>query len=247
MPDISASQLRHPVNHRPRQGIAWWRPLLLGMLLVTIAIITFTSDVRGILESIHDVVMQLGPWGPVVFLAIFVVWVVLALPGSWLSAMAGVLWGTIFGFAIAMMGAIVGAAACFLIARYFARKPFQHLARRSRRFARLDRLTREHGAIIVILVRLIPLFPYNITNYAFGLTAVGFWTYLLWSFVCMIPGTLFLVAGADALAQAVQKGELPTMLVAVALASLGVLGILIVLARRQLQQREDAMQDEQAG
>jgi uncharacterized membrane protein YdjX (TVP38/TMEM64 family) len=247
MPDRTFTST-HPVmrgRRRARRGrIAWWRPAVLALGIVGVVVLVFTADVRAVLASIHDLVEGMGVWGPAVFLAIFVVWVVLALPGSWLSAMAGVVWGTVLGFGIAMAGATLGAALCFMIARFVARKPVAQLARRSERFCRLDRLTRNHGAIIVIVVRLVPLFPYNVTNYAFGLTAVGFWTYLFWSFLCMIPGTLFLVAGADALAQTVadrEEGGLPMVLMAVALSSLALLGVLIVLARRELQRREASM------
>lgn len=235
----NAGKAAHTVPEpEPDQPIAWWRPALLGAVLIAAMVTVLTQDVRAILTTIHGIVSSMGVWGPVIFLAIFVIWAALALPGSWLSAMAGVLWGTVPGFAVAMVSSTVGAGVCFLIARHVARGPIERLAQRSARFRRLDRLTREHGAIVVIVVRLIPLFPYNATNYAFGLTAIGFWTYLGWSFVCMMPGTLFLVASADALATGAMEGQVPRTLAAVSVGSLVLLGILIVVARRQLRSRE---------
>jgi uncharacterized membrane protein YdjX (TVP38/TMEM64 family) len=226
----------------------WWGPIVLGLLIASAGVVVATSDVRGVLSRIHGTVEGLGAWGPAVFLAIFVVWVVLALPGSWLSVMAGVLFGTAQGFVLALTGATLGAAVCFMIARYIAREPFRRLALRSRVggvHRRIERLTRERGAMVVIIVRLVPLFPYNVTNYAFGITAVNFWTYIVWSILCMIPGTLFLVAGADAAAQVVAGGAergVPWGLVALSAGSLAVLGVLIVLARKQLRRREEALE-----
>ncbi len=70
-------------------------------------------------------------------------------------------------------------------------------------------MTEKHGAIIVAVTRLVPLFPFNLLNYGFGLTRVPFWTYLFWSWLCMLPGTIAYLVGTDAVILAVTTGELP--------------------------------------
>ena len=66
---------------------------------------------------------------------------------------------------------------------------------RSEKFQRLDKLTAEHGAIMVALTRLVPIFPFNLLNYGFGLTRVPFWTYVFWSWLCMLPATVVATCG----------------------------------------------------
>jgi uncharacterized membrane protein YdjX (TVP38/TMEM64 family) len=67
-------------------------------------------------------------------------------------------------------------------------------------------MTERHGAIIVAITRLVPIFPFNLLNYGFGLTRVRFGTYLLWSFLCMLPGIALYVVGADALTRGLAEG-----------------------------------------
>ena len=83
-----------------------------------------------------------------------------------------------------------------------------------------------------------PIFPFNLLNYGFGLTQVPFWTYVLWSWLCMLPGTVLYVVGADAVTKGIVQGQVPWLLVG-ALAITGVvLAILVRFARRRLQDRE---------
>ena len=86
-----------------------------------------------------------------------------------------------------------------------------------------------------------PLFPFNLLNYGFGLTRVPFWTYVVWSWLCMLPGTILYVVGADALTQGIAQGEVPWVLIG-AMGGVGVLlAILVRYARRRLQGEEMAL------
>ena len=76
-------------------------------------------------------------------------------------------------------------------------------------------MTREHGAIIVAITRLVPVFPFNLLNYGFGLTGVPFWTYVFWSWLCMLPWTILFVVGADTVTQALSQGRIPWLLILV--------------------------------
>jgi uncharacterized membrane protein YdjX (TVP38/TMEM64 family) len=78
----------------------------------------------------------------------------------------------------------------------------------------MDRWVEEQGVWIVILNRLFPLLPFNLVNYAFGLTRIGFWNYAFWSWLCMIPALVIYVAGADALHVYLAQGLVPWDLVA---------------------------------
>ena len=88
------------------------------------------------------------------------------------------------------------------------------------------------------LTRLVPIFPFNLLNYGFGLTRVPFWTYVFWSWLCMLPGTVLYVVGADVVTKAVVQGEVPWLLVGALVAAAAVLAVLVRQARRKLQDKE---------
>jgi uncharacterized membrane protein YdjX (TVP38/TMEM64 family) len=164
--------------------------------------------------------------------------VVAALPGSALTVAAGALFGSVLGVIVVSIASTLGAALSFLVARYFARGAVAGWLSDKEKFRRLDRMTEEQGAIIVALTRLVPIFPFNLLNYGFGLTRVPFWTYVFWSWLCMLPGTVLYVVGADVVTKAVVQGEVPWLLVGALVAAAAVLAVLVRQARRKLQDRE---------
>jgi len=84
----------------------------------------------------------------------------------------------------------------------------------------------------------VPIFPFNLLNYGFGLTRVPFWTYVFWTWLCIIPGTVLYVVGADAVLQGVAQGKVPWGLVLAFGAALIFLTILVRFARRRLKAKE---------
>ncbi len=219
----------------------WWRPVALLLFLVTVIILARMFGVGERLGDLRDWIRGLGAWGPLVFVPLYAVAVVAALPGSALTVAAGALFGSVLGVIVVINAATLGASLAFLISRYFARDAIARWLSTKEKFRRLDQLTEAHGAIIVALTRLVPLFPFNLLNYGFGLTRVPFWTYVLWSWLCMLPGTILYVVGADALTQGIAQGEVPWMLIG-AMGGVGVLlAILVRYARRRLQGEEMAL------
>ena len=113
-------------------------------------------------------------------------------PGSILTLAAGAIFGIARGTAIVFVGATTGAALAFLVARYLARSAIEGKVAGYPRFAAIDRAIGEQGRKIVFLLRLSPIFPFNLLNYALGLTRVRFVDYVIAS-LGMIPGTLLYV------------------------------------------------------
>jgi len=218
----------------PSRPGGWWRPVLLLVLIVVSLVLAHVFGLGQKLGDLRDWLHGLGPLGPVVFLVIYIIAVVAAVPGSALSIAAGALFGSVLGVILVSIGATIGASLAFLISRYFARESMVNWLGNNKKFQRLDRLTEEQGAIIVALTRLIPIFPFNMLNYGFGLTSVPFWTYVFWSFFCMLPVTILYVVGADAVTKALAQGEVPWFLVAAFLAVLLFLVIIVRFARRRL-------------
>ena len=170
---------------------AWWWKALVG-LLAAAAVLLLLRELAGPVLRFASAVQELGPWAPVAFVAGYVAATVALLPAWPLTVAAGALFGLLRGTAYAFLGATAGSAAAFLVGRYFARGWVQRRLGGDRRFAAIDRAVAREGRKIVFLLRLSPLFPFNLLNYALGLTRVRFVDYLLASFG-MLPGTLLYV------------------------------------------------------
>lgn len=137
-------------------------------------------------------VASLGFWGPLVFILGYAVATVAFIPGSLLTLAAGAIFGLLYGTIYTFFGATLGAAAAFLVARYAARSAVERKIAGNPRFDAVDRAVSREGFKIVALLRLSPVFPFNLLNYSLGLTRVRFLDYLLASFA-MLPGTLLYV------------------------------------------------------
>lgn len=135
----------------------------------------------------------LGAWAPVAVAAIYVPATVLLVPGSMITLGAGFLCGLVRGTVAVSVGSTVGATAAFLVGRTFARGWVQQRVAGSPRFAALDRAVEREGFKIVLLVRLSPVFPFNVVNYVFGLTRVRLRDYVLASWIGMLPGGVMYV------------------------------------------------------
>jgi uncharacterized membrane protein YdjX (TVP38/TMEM64 family) len=147
----------------------------------------------------------LGVLGPLAFVVGYAVATVAFIPGSVLTLAAGAIFGVVQGTLLTLAGATLGASAAFLVARYFARGAVELRIADHPRFAALDRAVGREGFRIVALLRLSPLFPFNLLNYSLGLTRVRFLHYFAAS-AAMLPGTLLYVyygAAAGSLASAV--------------------------------------------
>ena len=187
---------------------------------------------------------RLGVWGPVVFIAGYVVAVIAFAPGSLLTLAAGAIFGLAHGAVYVFVAATLGASLAFLIARHLARGAIERRLAGNARFAAIDRAVEAEGRRIVFLLRLSPAFPFNLLNYALGLTGVRFVDYLLAS-VGMIPGTLLyvyygkLVGDVAALAggEPVEKGPAYYVVLGLGLlATVGVTALVTRAARRALRE-----------
>lgn len=146
-------------------------------------------DLSGLLLRIQ----QLGPMGPVAFIAAYVLACVTFAPGAVLTLGAGALFGVVKGTMFVSIGSILGATAAFLIGRYFARDWVGRQIAGNAKFAAVSRAVAAEGWKIVLLTRLSPVFPFNLLNYAFGLTQVSLKDYFLASWIGMLPGTILYV------------------------------------------------------
>jgi Uncharacterized conserved protein len=211
-----------------------WRPIIFIILLMAAIILLRFWGVGEKLTDLRVWIGGLGSWGPLVFVLIYIIAVVLALPGSAITIAGAALFGSIWGVVLVSIASTIGASIGFLISRYLARDFIVRKFSQNEKFQKLDHLTKEHGAIIVAITRLVPLFPFNFLNYGFGLTGVRFWTYVFWSWLCMLPGTVLYVVGTDAIISGLREGRIPWSLVIVILLAVMVLTFLVYWARKKL-------------
>ncbi len=216
----------------------WWRPVVLLVGIVALLVLARVFGIGERIMLLREWIQGLGMLGPAAFVFMYAAAVVAAVPGSAITVAAGALFGSVVGVIVVSIGSTTGAALCFLIARYFARKATARWLSRNDRFRKFDEMTERHGAMIVAITRLIPLFPFNLLNYAFGLTRVRFGTYVFWSWLCMLPGTVLYVVGADALTRIAAEGRVPWGLVGALAVTAMILTVLVRLAHRKLKQRE---------
>jgi len=214
------------------------KPIILLAVVVAIIILAAKMGVGEKLGALQDWIRSLGVLGPLVFIVVYAVATVAALPGSALSIVAGAVFGPVLGVVTVIFAATLGASLAFLVSRYFARNSIEKWLEGNEKFRRLDELTARHGDIMVAITRLVPLFPFNLLNYGFGLTRVAFKTYVVWSFVCMLPGTILYVVGSAAVAEAVREGKVPWLLVVVVALILGIIVVLGRQARKKLKEDE---------
>ncbi|MEO6055962.1 MAG: VTT domain-containing protein, partial [Gemmatimonadales bacterium] len=140
------------------------------LVLAGVAVLVLAGRKAGaLIPAFSTWVDGLGVWGPVAFVAGYAVAVVAFVPGSLLTLAAGAIFGVVKGTAFVLIAATLGASAAFLVSRYLARGFVERRLEGNERFAAIDRAIGSEGRKIVFLLRLSPVFPFNLLNYALGL------------------------------------------------------------------------------
>lgn len=181
-PKITASQ----------PGFRWKWLLYLGIAIALLVAAKYVH-VQDLLKQALDWVGMLGPWGPAIFIAIYILATVLFIPGSVLTLGAGAVFGVLWGSIYVSIASTLGATCAFLVGRYLARDAIARKIEGNERFDAIDKAVANEGWKIVGLTRLSPVFPFTLLNYAFGLTRVKLSHFALASWIGMMPGTVMYV------------------------------------------------------
>ncbi len=205
---------------------AWIRLGALALLLIGLGIVAATSGTDSIRSFIENA--SSGWRGALAFVGIYAIGTVLLVPGSASTVTAGLLFGTIAGTAVAVVGATAGATMAYGIARGVGRRPVEELL--APKGARIDGWVAEHQFRSVLVLRLLPIFPFNLVNYAAGLSAVRPAPYVVGTLVGIVPGAL-LFAGLGSSA----RQPLSPAFVAMVVAAIAVMVGSGFLARRLTQ------------
>ncbi len=205
--------------------------LLLGLIAGIVLVVMWRDQFDAV--ALEAWVRDAGAAGPLLFMMIYALGTVFFLPGSVLTLAGGALFGPVWGTLINLTGATLGAALSFLVARYLAADWVER--KTGGRLKQIKEGVENEGWRFVAFVRLVPLFPFNLLNYALGLTRIRFLEYVIASWLFMLPGAIAYTyvgyVGREALAG--EEGLIQKILLALALlAMVGFLPRLIAIVRR---------------
>ena len=214
------------------------------VLVITVAASLILLPAKEYFAQFLEWVQGVGPWGPVCVIGLYIVACLLLIPGSLLTLGSGFLFGVVWGTVTVSIGSTLGATAAFVVGRTLARNWIEQKVADNSKFQAIDRAVGSQGLKIVFLVRLSPLFPFNLLNFAFGLTSVSLPRYVLASWIGMLPGTLMYVylgsaakSLADLAAGKVEGGWQQQVLFGVGLVATIVVTMFVTrIARRALKE-----------
>lgn len=186
------------------------------------------------IPKLKDWVSGFGIIAPIVYICLYIVATLFFLPGAPITILSGIAFGPIWGVVYVWIGATIGVSLAFLVARYAARELVAGWISGNAQFQKIDEKVEQEGWRIVMFTRLMPYIPFNLQNYAYGLTKINFPTYVLVSAIFMLPGTIAYVQIGGALVSG--EGNLYKTLLYLSLAA--VLVLLVSLIPKFLRKRQ---------
>ena len=185
MPD----EAEQPKESR-KPGKRYLRIVLLCVILAGLSAALYLLPVKDYVVAVLEWTQGLGFWGPFFVAAFYILACVLLLPGGVITLATGFMFGVVIATITISIGSTLGACAAFLVGRTFARDWVRAKVSGRPKFEAIDKAVGQQGFKIVLLTRLCPIFPFNLQNYAYGLTGVKLWQYALASWIGMLPGTV---------------------------------------------------------
>lgn len=245
-----------PGEEKPRRRFgAMVKAGLFLAVIVGLVVASRFVNVRDVLVAALDWIEANRGLGSIAFILLYIVATVFAVPGLIITLAGGAIFGLALGFLLVSAGSTLGATAAFLVGRYLAREWVANRVQSNKTFKAIDDAVAEEGWKIVALTRLSPVIPFNVQNYAYGLTKIDAWHYMLASWIGMIPGTLMYVYLGSAVGNlaAVLAGERESSPVQYVLFGFGLVATVAVtvyvtrLARRRLNKEVDVDVQAEAG
>lgn len=190
------------------------------------------------LAFLKNMIQDNLPGAIAIYMAVTIIGsVVLALPGVTFAILAGLIFGPILGTVLCTVSATAGAVLAFLAGRFFLRDSIRPAAMKNKYLKKwLFDESGKNQLFVLMITRLVPLFPYNLQNFAYGVTDISFVTYTVGSFVFMIPGTAMYTIGTAGLADAENR----MLYIGVALAiAVVVVFAGIILKKKYIQEEPD--------
>lgn len=199
-----------------------WRRLFIVFGLITLLVLVASQlglfdilkggTLKERVERLDGMFQSLGLWAPAVFILIWIVACVLLLPGLPISIAGGLVFGAVWGSVWTVLGSNLGATAAFLVGRYAARGMVSRWVEKNKSLKRIDGGVRQQGWRMLMITRLVPIFPFSIQNYVYGLTDIPFRTYVLVTLPTMIPAIIAINFASGSAREVILSGGQPEAL-----------------------------------
>lgn len=186
-PDSSTFKLAMAIMIRKGPSRLRWHIFLICMGVLIVA--SETWGFSGWVLLIQKIVRNEGSLGYLLFVILYAVSSLALIPGTGMTVLAGILFSPVVAVALSSTGALLAAICAFLFARTFARKRVDAWLRGNEKYEKYNIYMEAHETRVLIIVRLIPVLPHVVLNYAFGLSRISFLQYVFWSWLCLLPGT----------------------------------------------------------
>jgi uncharacterized membrane protein YdjX (TVP38/TMEM64 family) len=215
--DAATTWEREPPREAAGLG-RWVKPLrLLAFLLAAVVTVRVTGATRYLeQETLRGLIQGYGLLAPLAYMLLYTIAPPLFLPGLPITVAGGILFGPFWGVVYTTIGANLGANLAFVISRYLARGWVEGMLT-SPRWRTLDQRVGQEGWKVVAVTRLVPLFPFNLLNYAFGLTKIPWSHYALTTLVCMMPACVAFIVFSSSLLDVLRGRVSPAFWVGLAL------------------------------
>ena len=186
------------------------KTLKVGIFIFIIGLVIFINNKYGFsdylsnsknLEFIQDIVKEnlLLALGIYIILTI-IGCVILAIPGVTFALFAGVIFGPWLGIFACLIATTLGAAMAFIVGRFFLKDMVKPMLEKNKALKKLLFSENEKSDLIILMItRMVPIFPYNLQNFAYGITDMSFWKYTIYTFIFMFPGVSFFTIGSAGL------------------------------------------------
>jgi uncharacterized membrane protein YdjX (TVP38/TMEM64 family) len=201
-----------------------FKKLLFGSTVILLILLTAYLRKQGYIstEGILNFIKQYKVAAPLLFISIYAIGPSLFIPSLPLTLGAGFLWGPFWGVVFAITGATTGSSVAFLISRYLMadtiKKRFGY-----DKWTWLKEKVEKHGWKAVAFARLLPVLPFPVLNYMFGVTPIPFFHYLWASFVFMLPACIAYVAFGSSMGELLLKGNVKGLVIGILIASVAML------------------------
>ena len=188
-------------------------------------------------ESLQETLERMGFWAPLIYITLYIIATLLVLPSTALNLTGGAIFGIGFGLLWTSLAAVIAAAIAFVFARTAGRKAIAK--RLSGRWQAMDAELRNGAIFYMFAIRLLPILPYGLVNFAAGLTSVRFQDYLIGTTLGTVPSVLpFVMLGSSGI-KAIHTGDILPLLGAMALIGLLVGGSAWYRRRRTFPKQAD--------
>ena len=166
--------------------------------IIGIGVIAFLVRHLGLIKyikieniaQVKNLIEGFGIWGPIIYLFLYIAACLFFLPGLPITLLGGLAFGPVWGTVWTSIASIGGATASFLVSRYVARDMIEDKFGHNHQFKKIENGFKKHGWRMLVITRMVPVFPFNLQNYLYGLTNIKLVTYISISWICMLPATI---------------------------------------------------------